>query len=128
MNFHAIKAIYRFEMARTFRTMLESILSPVLSTSLYFIVFGAAIGSLKRTASRALIGTSVVASRGPISTTCGAVWSGVAPVVKEKFEPVRRLPAMSSIPWLLKNTLWLRLTTKETLGTKRTKRPSGLTE
>ena len=45
MNTHAIKAIYRFEMARTFRTTLESILSPVLSTSLYFIVFGAAIGS-----------------------------------------------------------------------------------
>jgi ABC-2 type transport system permease protein len=45
MNTHAIRAIYRFEMARTFRTTLESILSPVLSTSLYFIVFGAAIGS-----------------------------------------------------------------------------------
>ena len=45
MNTHAVRAIYRFEMARTFRTMLESILSPVLSTSLYFIVFGAAIGS-----------------------------------------------------------------------------------
>ena len=45
MNMHAIRAIYRFEMARTFRTAFESILSPVLSTSLYFIVFGAAIGS-----------------------------------------------------------------------------------
>ena len=45
MNVHAIRAIYRFEMARTFRTLFESILSPVLSTSLYFIVFGAAIGS-----------------------------------------------------------------------------------
>ncbi len=45
MNFHAIRAIYRFEMARTFRTLMESIVSPVLSTSLYFVVFGAAIGS-----------------------------------------------------------------------------------
>ena len=45
MNIHAIRAIYRFEMARTFRTLLQSIASPVLSTSLYFIVFGAAIGS-----------------------------------------------------------------------------------
>ncbi|MGV8941054.1 MAG: ABC transporter permease [Lysobacter sp.] len=45
MNFHAIRAIYRFEMARTFRTLAESIVSPVLSTSLYFVVFGAAIGS-----------------------------------------------------------------------------------
>ncbi|MBU8977542.1 MULTISPECIES: ABC transporter permease [unclassified Lysobacter] len=44
MNLHAIRAIYRFEMARTFRTLMESIVSPVLSTSLYFIVFGAAIG------------------------------------------------------------------------------------
>jgi len=45
MNLHAIRAIYKFEMARTFRTLLESLLSPVLSTSLYFIVFGAAIGA-----------------------------------------------------------------------------------
>lgn len=45
MNTEAIKAIYRFEMARTFRTMVQSILAPVLTTSLYFIVFGAAIGS-----------------------------------------------------------------------------------
>lgn len=44
MNLHAIRAIYRFEMARTFRTLMQSILSPVLSTSLYFIVFGSAIG------------------------------------------------------------------------------------
>ncbi len=45
MNLHAIRAIYRFEMARTFRTITQSIASPVLSTALYFIVFGAAIGS-----------------------------------------------------------------------------------
>lgn len=45
MNLHAIRAIYRFEMARAFRTWIQSILSPVLSTSLYFVVFGSAIGS-----------------------------------------------------------------------------------
>lgn len=45
MNVEAIKAIYKFEMARTFRTPLQSIISPVISTSLYFVVFGAAIGS-----------------------------------------------------------------------------------
>jgi ABC-2 type transport system permease protein len=45
MNVHAIRAIYKFEMARTGRTLLQSIVSPVLSTSLYFVVFGAAIGS-----------------------------------------------------------------------------------
>ncbi|QBF33575.1 ABC transporter permease [Thalassococcus sp. S3] len=45
MNWTAIRAIYAFEMARFFRTLLQSFLSPVLSTSLYFVVFGAAIGS-----------------------------------------------------------------------------------
>jgi ABC-2 type transport system permease protein len=44
VNLHAIKAIYRFEMARTFRTIVQSIVSPVLSTALYFVVFGSAIG------------------------------------------------------------------------------------
>jgi ABC-2 type transport system permease protein len=44
MNFHAIAAIYKFEMARAWRTVGQSIVSPVISTSLYFIVFGAAIG------------------------------------------------------------------------------------
>ncbi|SHF11539.1 ABC-2 type transport system permease protein [Microbulbifer donghaiensis] len=45
MNWYGIRAIYKFEMARTWRTLMQSIASPVLSTSLYFIVFGAAIGS-----------------------------------------------------------------------------------
>jgi len=44
-NWHAVRAIYRFEMARTWRTLMQSIISPVISTSLYFVVFGAAIGS-----------------------------------------------------------------------------------
>ncbi|HEY0352900.1 MAG TPA: ABC transporter permease [Enterovirga sp.] len=45
MNLYAVRAIYRFEMARTGRTLLQSIASPVISTALYFIVFGGAIGS-----------------------------------------------------------------------------------
>ncbi len=45
MNLHAVKAIYLFEMARTWRTLFQSIVSPVISTSLYFVVFGSAIGS-----------------------------------------------------------------------------------
>ena len=45
MNFAAVGAIYRFEMARFFRTLMQSFLSPVMSTALYFIVFGSAIGS-----------------------------------------------------------------------------------
>ncbi|MGE5471433.1 MAG: ABC transporter permease [Bacteroidota bacterium] len=45
MNLHAVRAIFRFEMARTWRTLMQSVISPVISTSLYFIVFGAAIGA-----------------------------------------------------------------------------------
>jgi len=45
MNLHAVRAIYTFEMARARRTLMQSIISPVISTSLYFVVFGAAIGS-----------------------------------------------------------------------------------
>jgi ABC-2 type transport system permease protein len=45
MNIYAIRAIYLFEMARTWRTLMQSIVSPVISTSLYFVVFGSAIGS-----------------------------------------------------------------------------------
>jgi len=45
MNVHAVKAIYEFEMARTWRTIFQSIISPVMSTTLYFVVFGSAIGS-----------------------------------------------------------------------------------
>ena len=45
MNWQAIRSIYTFEMARFFRTFTQSFVSPVISTSLYFVVFGAAIGS-----------------------------------------------------------------------------------
>ena len=45
MNFHGVMAIYKFEMARTKRTLLQTVVSPVVSTSLYFVVFGSAIGS-----------------------------------------------------------------------------------
>ncbi len=45
MNVHAVKSIYMFEMARMRRTLVQSIVAPVLSTSLYFVIFGSAIGS-----------------------------------------------------------------------------------
>ena len=51
-NRHAVWAIYRFEMARAFRTPLQSFLTPVITTSLYFVVFGAAIAWIFRTGSR----------------------------------------------------------------------------
>ncbi len=45
MNLYAIRAIYGFELSRWFRTLTQSVLAPVISTSLYFVVFGSAIGS-----------------------------------------------------------------------------------
>lgn len=60
MNVHAIRAIYGFELARTWRTIMQSILSPVLSTSLYFIVFGGAIGSRMATIDGVSYGAFIV--------------------------------------------------------------------
>lgn len=60
MNWTAIAAIYRFEMARTFRTILQSIISPVVSTSLYFVVFGTAIGSRIETVEGVAYGAFIV--------------------------------------------------------------------
>jgi ABC-2 type transport system permease protein len=60
MNLTAIKAIYVFEMTRFFRTLLQSFISPVLSTSLYFVVFGAAIGSRIETVEGVSYGAFIV--------------------------------------------------------------------
>jgi len=60
VNVHAIRAIYLFELARTWRTLVQSIASPVISTSLYFIVFGAAIGSRMRSINGVSYGAFIV--------------------------------------------------------------------
>ena len=60
MNLTAIKSIYRFEMARFFRTIMQSLLSPVMSTSLYFVVFGTAIGSRIETVEGVSYGAFIV--------------------------------------------------------------------
>ena len=60
MNFQAIKAIYIFEMSRTIRTLIQSIASPVISTVLYFIVFGSAIGSRMQNISDVSYGSFIV--------------------------------------------------------------------
>ena len=65
MNFHGISAIYRFEMARTFRTIMQSIAAPVLSTSLYFIVFGTAIGSRMGDIDGVSYGAYIIPGSGP---------------------------------------------------------------
>ena len=72
MNIYAIRAIYKFEMARTWRTLLQSIGSPVLSTSLYFVVFGAAIGSRTRYCSRARSACESSSALAAPRTTSGA--------------------------------------------------------
>jgi ABC-2 type transport system permease protein len=60
MNFQAIRVIFRKEMARFFRTIIESLISPVISTSLYFVVFGAAIGSRIETVDGVTYGAFIV--------------------------------------------------------------------
>ena len=60
MNWHAVHAIYHFEMARMFRTIVQSIVAPVLSTSLYFVVFGSAIGSRIQTVDGTSYGAFIV--------------------------------------------------------------------
>ena len=59
-NWHAVRAIYNFEMARTWRTLMQSIISPVISTSLYFVVFGTAIGSRIQTVGGISYGAFIV--------------------------------------------------------------------
>ena len=72
MNFPAVQAIYRFEMARWWRTVLQSIVSPVLSTSLYFVVFGGAIGSRIPEVGGVSYAAFSRTRRGPnCSTVCG---------------------------------------------------------
>ena len=60
MNFRGIQAIYIYEMNRSFRTLIQSLVSPVLSTVLYFIVFGAAIGSRMENISNVSYGAFIV--------------------------------------------------------------------
>src|ERR1700721_1884259 len=67
MNLRAVGAIYKFEMARTWRTLLQSIVSPVVSTSLYFVVFGAAIGSRITQVEGVSYGTFIVPGLGMLS-------------------------------------------------------------
>ncbi len=60
MNYYGIKAIYKFEIARFFRTLFQSFVSPVIATSLYFVVFGAAIGSRIQEVDGVSYGTFIV--------------------------------------------------------------------
>jgi len=70
MNIYGIRAIYYFEMARTFRTLMQSIASPVISTSLYFVVFGAAIGSRMGDIDGVSYGAFIIPGLIGVSTGC----------------------------------------------------------
>ena len=71
MNVYAIRAIYKFEMARTRRTLMQSIVSPVISTALYFVVFGAAIGGRIPEVEGVSYGAFIVPGSAPITTAAG---------------------------------------------------------
>lgn len=85
MNFIAIKTIYLFEMNRTFRTLVQSILSPVLTTSLYFIVFGSAIGSRIETIDGVDYGAFIIPGLIMLSVLMQAITNGSTGIYFPKF-------------------------------------------
>ena len=85
MNLPAVRAIYTFEMARTFRTLMQSIASPVLSTSLYFIVFGSAIGSRMTTIDGVSYGAFIVPGLIMLSVLTESVSNGSFGIYMPKF-------------------------------------------
>jgi ABC-2 type transport system permease protein len=85
MNTHAIRAIYGFEMARTRRTLMQSIVSPVLSTSLYFVVFGSAIGSRIPTIEGTSYGAFIVPGLIMLSLFTESIFNGSFGIFFPKF-------------------------------------------
>jgi ABC-2 type transport system permease protein len=85
MNLPAVRAIYTFEMARTFRTLMQSIASPVLSTSLYFIVFGSAIGSRMTSIDGVNYGAFIVPGLMMLSVLTESVSNGSFGIYMPKF-------------------------------------------
>ena len=85
MNPYAIRAIYRFEMARTFRTIVQSIAAPVITTSLYFIVFGAAIGSRMKAVDGVTYGAFIVPGLIMLSILTESISNGSFSIYMPKF-------------------------------------------
>jgi ABC-2 type transport system permease protein len=85
MNLHAVAAIYRFEMARTFRTLVQSIAAPVLTTSLYFIVFGAAIGRHMKSIDGVSFGAFIVPGLMMLSILTESISNGSFGIYMPKF-------------------------------------------
>lgn len=85
MNFYAIRAIYRFEMNRTLRTILQSVVSPVISTSLYFVVFGAAIGSRMQAVDGVAYGAFIIPGLIMLSLLTGSITNASFGIYFPKF-------------------------------------------
>ena len=85
MNPYAIAAIYKFELARTFRTLVQSILAPVITTSLYFIVFGSAIGSRMATVDGVPYGAFIVPGLVMLSILGESISNGSFGIYMPKF-------------------------------------------
>jgi ABC-2 type transport system permease protein len=85
MNIHAVKAIYRFEMARFWRTLMQSVASPVMSTSLYFIVFGSAIGSRMENIGDVSYGAFIVPGLVMLSVLTQSIQNGSFGIYMPKF-------------------------------------------
>jgi len=85
MNLHAVAAIYRFEMARTFRTLVQSIAAPVITTSLYFIVFGAAIGKRMTSIDGVSYGAFIVPGLTMLSILTESISNGSFGIYMPKF-------------------------------------------
>jgi ABC-2 type transport system permease protein len=85
MNLHAVSAIYRFEMARLLRTLVQSIAAPVISTSLYFIVFGAAIGSRMSSIDGISYGAFIVPGLIMLSVLTESLFNGAYGVFMPRF-------------------------------------------
>jgi ABC-2 type transport system permease protein len=85
MNLHAVAAIYKFEMARTFRTLIQSIAAPVLTTSLYFIVFGAAIGGRMQSIDGVSYGAFIVPGLIMLSILTESISNGSFGIYMPKF-------------------------------------------
>ena len=85
MNFHAVQAIYRFEMSRTWRTLFQSIATPVMTTSLYFVVFGSAIGSRMMTIDGVSYGAFIVPGLIMLTVLMESVSNGSFGIYMPKF-------------------------------------------
>ena len=106
MNLHAIRAIYLFELARTWRTLLQSIATPVISTSLYFVVFGSAIGSSMTEVHGVSYGAFIVPGLIMLALLIVSGYTAINAVVKAELFPVEIRALGVGLPYALTVSLF----------------------